>query len=128
MNVEEIRKKIIENYVGAYNNFDVENMLKDLDENIIFRNIHGGAVNLTTEGVEAFEKQAAEAKKLFSRREQKITALKFVRDTVEAEIAYRATLAVDLPNGLKSGSEIELEGKSIFRFQGDRIVEIEDIS
>ena len=128
MSDDEIRKNIIENYIASYNNFDIENMLKDLDENIVFRNIANGEVNLTTKGIAEFKTQAETAKNLFSRREQKITALKFGADEVETEIFYKGITAVDFPNGLKSGSTFELGGKSIFRFAGDKIIEIEDIS
>lgn len=128
MSDNEIRKKIVESYIASYNNFDVENLLKDLDENVVFRNIVNGAVNLTTEGIDEFRKQAEQAKNLFSCREQKITGLKFGEDTVEAEISYSGTLAVDLPDNLKAGSKIELNGSSIFRFADDKIIEIEDIS
>jgi hypothetical protein len=128
MNDNEIRKKIVESYIDSYNNFEIENMLKDLDENVVFRNIANGEVNLTTKGIAEFKAQAEKAKNLFSRREQKIIELKFGTDEVEAEIFYNGTLAADLPNGLKSGSRIELGGKSIFRFTGDKIIEIEDAS
>ena len=127
MSKYEIRKKAVENYVKSYNDFDVENMLKDLDENVVFRNIADGTVNLTTEGIAEFREQAERAVNLFSQREQKITRLKFSENEVEAEISYSGIIAVDLPGGLKSGSKIELDGKSIFRFAADKIVEIEDI-
>ena len=127
MSKDEIRKKAVENYVKSYNDFDVENMLKDLDENVVFRNIADGTVNLTTEGIAEFREQAERAVNLFSQREQKITRLKFSENEVEAEISYSGIIAVDLPGGLKSGSKIELDGKSIFRFAADKIVEIEDI-
>lgn len=123
------RQSIIENYVSAYNDLDIEKMLKDMDDRVVFRNISGGEVNMLTNGIEEFRKQAESAKELFSYREQKITDLKFGTDEAEAEISYRGTLAVDLPEGLKAGSEIALDGKSIFRFTaGDRIIGIDDIS
>jgi hypothetical protein len=128
MSNDETRKNIIENYIRSYNNFEIENMLKDLDENIVFRNISSGEVNLTTKGIGEFKAQAEQAKNLFSQREQKIIGLKFGTDEVEAEIFYNGTIAVDFPNGLKAGSRIELGGKSIFRFADDKIIEIEDIS
>ena len=128
MSSDEIKKNIIENYIRSYNNFEVENMLKDLDGNIVFRNIVNGEVNLITKGIAEFKEQAEQAKNLFSQREQKITNLKFGTDEVEADIFYNGTIAVDFPDGLKAGSKIELAGKSIFRFAGDKIIEIEDIS
>jgi repressor of nif and glnA expression len=128
MSSDEIRKKIIENYIRSYNNFEIENMLKDLDENIVFRNITNGEINLTTKGIAEFEAQAEQAKIFFSQREQKIINLEFGANKVEVEIFYSGTIAVDFPDGLKSGSKIELAGKSIFRFVGDKIIGIEDIS
>ncbi len=128
MSDHETKKRIIENYVAAYNDFDVENMLKDMDERVVFRNISGGAVNLQTNGIDELRRQAEQAKNLFSQREQKITGLTFGENGAEADISYRGTLAVDLPNGLRAGAEIVLNGKSIFRFADDKIIEIEDVS
>lgn len=128
MDRDETRKKIIENYVNAYNNFDVETLLKDVDEKIVFRNISNGELNLFLNGIDEFRAQAEHAVTLFSEREQKITGWKLDESQIEINIFYQATLAVDLPENVQAGSKIELEGKSIFRFDGDKIVEIEDIS
>jgi hypothetical protein len=54
--------------------------------------------------------------------------LHFDENKAEVEISYTGILAIDLPNGLKSGSKIELRGQSIFTFQDDKIIKIEDIS
>lgn len=40
----------IKNYVSSYNDFNVEGMMKDLHEGIIFKNISNGEVNLKTNG------------------------------------------------------------------------------
>lgn len=128
MSDHETKKRIIENYVRAYNDFEIENMLRDMDERVVFRNISGGEVNLQTNGIEEFRKQAESAKELFSQREQKITGLEFGENEAAADISYRGTLAVDLPEGLKAGSEIALDGKSIFYFAGDKIIKIDDLS
>jgi hypothetical protein len=42
--------------------------------------------------------------------------------------ALYAVLAVDLANGLRKGDELNLQGRSIFKFSGDKIVAISDIS
>ena len=129
MSDHETKKRIIENYVAAYNDFDVENRLRDIDERMVFRNIGDGTVNMQTNGIAEFRKQAESAKELFSRREQKIKNLKFGEAEAEAEISYRGTLAADLPEGLKAGSEIALDGKSVFHFTADdKIIGIDDIS
>jgi hypothetical protein len=37
-------------------------------------------------------------------------------------------LAKDLPNGLKKGQELNLSGKSIFKFSGNKITSLTDLS
>jgi hypothetical protein len=128
MNDHEQQQKIIENYIAAYNNFDVETMLKNLDAHVVFRNVSNGEVDFMTNGIDEFRRQAEESARIFSEREQKITGFDFVENSVEAAISYKGKIGVDLPNGLKAGDEIALEGKSVFRFAGEKIVEIADIS
>lgn len=72
MSSDEIRKNIVENYTASYNNFEIESMLKDLDANIVFRNIANGEVNLTTKGIAEFKAQAESAKTFFSRESKKL--------------------------------------------------------
>ncbi|WPU98160.1 nuclear transport factor 2 family protein [Mucilaginibacter sp. cycad4] len=122
------RELIISNYVKAYNNFDVEGMIKNLAPSVKFQNISNGDVNMELDGTEAFKVQAEQATKLFERREQIIRSFKHAGNQTEIEIDYNAILAVDLPNGLKKGDELNLKGHSIFTFGGDNIVGIMDIS
>jgi hypothetical protein len=122
------REQIISNYIKAYNNFDVDGMLTDLDPSVKFVNISSGGVNMTLTGLSAFKEQAIQAKDLFSIREQTIKSFKHADDQSEIEIAYSAVLAIDLPNGLKRGDKLNINGKSTFKFSGDKIIEITDIS
>ena len=125
----ETEKKIsIENYVRAYNNFDIEAMLSGLHDRIVFKNISNGETTLELNGVEAFRDQALQAAGLFAERAQKITNFVCGKEICEIEIDYRATLASDLPNGFKSGDKINLKGRSVFRFADGKIIEIQDIS
>ena len=103
-------------------------MLMDFHPEIEFQNISAGQSNLKLSGLKDFRRQAEESKNLFSNRTQSILSFKHDEDSVEVEIAYNATLAVDLPNGLKKGNAINLNGKSMFRFKGNKIIELTDIS
>ena len=122
------RELIISNYVKAYNNFDVEDMLKNLAPSVKFQNISNGDVDMELDGIEAFRSQVEQATKLFERREQVIRSFKHTGNKTEIAIDYNAILAADLPNGLKKGDELNLKGHSIFTFDGDKIVGIMDIS
>ena len=126
--LEEKRKSQIENYVGAYNHFDVDGMVADLSPDVVFENISNGAVNLRTEGVEAFRQQATAATAYFTEREQTVESWTFTANTIVIDIAYRALLATDLPNGMKRGETLLLTGQSEFQFADGRIVRITDRS
>ena len=122
------REKIINNYISAYNNFDIEKMLTDLDENIKFENISNDIINMTLTNLAAFREQAEQSKNIFTTRSQTITSWKHEANQTEIEITYNAVLAIDLPNGLKKGEVLNLSGKSIFTFLNDKIIELKDYS
>lgn len=128
MDLQQHREAIIRHYIDAYNRFDVEGMLKNFDPDIVFENVSGGAVNMSLQGISAFRQQAEGAVQVFSEREQRIERITFHGDTAEVAIHYRGTLAVDIPNGPKAGDSIELEGRSVYEFEGDKIVRLTDIS
>jgi ketosteroid isomerase-like protein len=122
------RRQVIEHYIQAYNNFDVDGMIRDLHNDILFENVVNGSVNLATHGLEAFRDQAESAKSLFRSREQKISGMQFRDDVVEALIDYTGVFAADLPNGPKAGDAIQIRGKSIFTFRDGKIAQIRDES
>ena len=128
MNDYQNKREIIENYIQAYNTFDIDGMLRDLHEDIKFENISNGQVNLSTNGIEELRNQAEDTKAYFKERNIKIVDFKFKGEIIETEIKYTGILAKDLPGGLKAGNSLRLEGKSIFHFKDDKIIRIQDIS
>lgn len=121
-------QRIIKSYIRAYNSFDIDGMLSNVHDNVRFENISDGEVNLTTNGIVELKKQAEQAKKIFKEREQKITGIRFSKDQVEIDIDFKGIVAVDFPNGIKTGDVFELKGRSVFRFRDNKIIEIKDIS
>jgi ketosteroid isomerase-like protein len=129
MDKETQQRQIIEKYVKAYNAFDVAGMVKDLHPDIVFENISDGATNLKIQGISGFRQQAENAAQYFREREQQIKNIHFEYDTAEVEIDYSGVVAVDLPNGLKAGDRISMQGKSMFYFDGGgMIIKLQDIS
>lgn len=126
--MKEKQKQIIENYVNSYNNFDIEGMITHLDESVVFENISNGKVDLRTEGLSEFKKQAETAKQYFRERKQSIVTWEYNDSFVSIDIDYEAKLDVDLPNGMKSGDTLKLKGKSRFEFHEGKIVKITDES
>ena len=124
----EYKEIIVKNYVDAYNIFDVEGMIADMDESIKFENVSGGKINMALSGLNEFKAQAEQGKNLFSSRQQTIKRFTHTEEQTEIEIAYYAVLAMDLPNGMRTGDEINLTGKSVFKFADNKIVYIRDES
>jgi hypothetical protein len=122
------REEIIKNYVEAYNHFDTNRMVTDFDDMIRFENISNGETNLTIEGLAAFKDQAEKTNNYFLKRKQTIKSFTHHRYETEVEVSYHAIAATDLPNGIKEGEEFNLEGKSVFTFANDKVIELKDIS
>ena len=75
--------------------------------------------------------QAEAAAGLFAERSQTIASVTEVDDPaggLHVGIAYAATLASDLPGGMKAGDRITLAGESLFGFRDGRIELIVDRS
>lgn len=126
--MDEQQKHIIENYIQSYNNFDVAGMIKDLHEHIVFQNISNGKVDIRTEGIEEFKKQAEAATHYFTQRKQSVVSWEFNNSKILIHVHYEATLAMDFPNGLKRGNTLTLKGTSEFEFDNERIKRITDKS
>lgn len=128
LDMKEQQKQVIENYIKSYNDFDVNGMIKDLSKNIVFENISNGNIDLRTEGINEFKKQAESAKQYFKQRKQTIESWEFKGSKVIIKINYKAVLAINLPNGLKTGDTLELKGESEFEFENKKIKNITDKS
>jgi hypothetical protein len=124
---KEIRD-LIENYLEAYNSFDIEGMVNLLHKDIIFRNISNGETTTETRGIQALRELAEQSATMFSSRRQIITEYNGINDKVEIGIDYEGILAVDFPNGLKIGDKLQLNGKSKFEIKEGKISLIEDYS
>ena len=122
------RESVVKNYIDGYNNFDIDKMVADFDEKIIFENVQNGEVNMSLSGISALKQQAEQAKSYFTSRQQTIKSFTHSDDETEIEIDYSAVLAIDFPNGLKQGETLSLTGKSVFRFSDNKIIKLTDIS
>ncbi len=125
---DEEKKNAIRSYLAAYNGFDIEGMVAIVHPEVVFKNVSGGEVNAQTEGVEQFRQLANKSKALFSSRNQKATKFNFTGDIVTVDITYEGVLAVDLPNGMKAGEVLRLNGRSEFEFKDGKMFKITDFS
>lgn len=121
-------KDLIDRYLVAYNSFDVGGMLSLLSREVRFENYSGDQITVATSGMDEFKQLAEQSRSVFSEREQRITGLELGHDSAVATIAYRGTLAEDIPDGPPAGTVLDLRGTSEFSFGNGKITKIVDRS
>ncbi|MEN6292341.1 MAG: nuclear transport factor 2 family protein [Methanobacterium sp.] len=125
---EKRMKQIIDEYIKAYNEFNVDEMLRNVHEDVELKSTTNGEVNVQLKGITTLKNQAEQSLSLFKKREMKIIEQLINGNTVENKIAFKGVIGVDFPNGsVKSGELVKLEGKSIFQFEKGKIILIEDV-
>src|SRR5438128_11746285 len=101
--IEAREKDLVDRYLAAYNAFDIDAMLAQLDPAIRFENYSGGQLTADASGTEEFRRLAEQSKGVFSEREQRITSLvqRVTQSgaTLVAQIAWRGRIAADIPGG-----------------------------
>jgi hypothetical protein len=121
-------RALIETFIRAYYDFDVDTMVSLMHAECSFRDVSGGQVNASADGLAQFRELAERSKALFSSRRQTITGYREQGDTVTVDIAYEGILKVDLPNGLKAGQPLQLTGRSVYELQDGLIFRLIDYS
>ena len=125
---EKEKCELIERYIQAYNSFDVDGMMATVHPEVEFTNISGGEISASASGDVELRQLAEQGTKLFSSRCQTVTSYEFHAKGVWVTIVYEGILASDLPNGMKAGEKLKLDGRSEFEFTAGKISRIVDHS
>lgn len=120
--------KIIDTYIYCYNNFDIEGMIRLFHDDIEFKNISNHEISASAKGIKELESIANQSKVIFKTRKQTIKKKEHLIDKTIVDITFEGVLAIDLPNGLKAGETLKIEGRSEFKFRDEKIIQIIDIS
>jgi len=121
-------RTLVDRYIDAYNRMDVNVMLSTMQDEVVFENYTAGVLSVRTVGIAELRHLAERSRHLFSRRRQTVTAWREVDSVGYAGIHFEGTFAVDLPNGVRAGQSIAMEGRSEFRQHDGRLVYIADHS
>lgn len=121
-----VSKKLINRYIDAYNERDIDKMLECVTEDIVFENISNTGQSMSFEGREAMAEIIRLSGNAFSYRRQKLLKLIEEGDCASAEVVFEAKAAVDLPTGAKAGEMIRLRGASFFRLRDGLLCRIAD--
>ncbi len=121
-------EETIQAYINAYNAKDIPALLALLDDQIFFENISNSSGITQTTSRQAFEQLALQSADYVAERKQVVRFMVVSATAAAVEIDYSATLATDLPNGLKAGDTIRLRGVSIFEMKNKKFTRISDYS
>lgn len=121
-------RALVDRYLDAYNRMDVAAMLATMQDEVVFENYTAGVLSLRTIGIAELRHLAESSRHLFSVRRQTITAWREADDRGCASIHFEGTFAIDLPNGVRAGQSIALDGRSEFRQHDGKLVYIADHS
>ena len=120
------REDIVENYIAGYNEMDIQKMVRDLDDGVVFKNVSNENVDLELHGLENFREQAERALSLFIERKQTMMAIRHQNGAVELDIDYYARIAPS-PGGSGTAPELRFSGTAVFTFSKDnKITSITD--
>lgn len=121
-------QQIVEEFIEYYNAFDIDNMLLLFAEDCIFENISNSSGSISCYGKQELCQIATQALDLFKTRKQTVTNWVLGINKIAVEIIYEATLATDMPNGLKAGDLLNLKGVSVYEFEEGKIKRLVDFS
>lgn len=125
--IEEANVQTVLTYIDAYNRKDIDGMVACLADTVEFENLTDGHVTLKLTGKTAFQQQAEQAAQMVASRQQTLHERTVADDVVSAAISYKATLAVDLPDGKQAGETLLLKGHSVFVMKDRLIARLTDI-
>ena len=121
-------RALIDRYIDAYNRLDVDGMLATLHPQVTFENVTAGVTTVRTQGIEEFRRLAQSTLPLFARRRQTVTRYEEKDGVAHVGIAFEGVFALDLPNGVRAGQAIALNGHSEFRVHDGLLIHVADIS
>ena len=121
-------KAIIDQFLDAYNRFEIDGMVELVDPEIEFRNVSGGDLDTAAIGKDEFRELAEQSAFLFSSRKQTPTNFQLNDEVATVDIDFTGTLATDIPDGPKAGEELHVRGRSEFEFRNDKIYRLTDDS
>lgn len=125
---KEKQKIIIEDYISAFNSFDMAKMSENLSENLSFKNTENGIITLSSNSKKEFIDISKKSMDFFKDRKIEIIEVDYMDKIVIVYYKFIATLEQDLNDNLKKGDIFRIGGKTIFTFKNKKIISIEDFS
>jgi hypothetical protein len=121
-------RALIDRYIDAYNRIDINAILATMHGEVIFENYAAGVLSVRTVGIHELRHLEENSRQLFSARRQTITTYAEAADIAYAQIHFQGTFAIDLPNGIRAGQSMALDGRSEYRERDGLLTYVADYS
>ncbi|MER2563565.1 MAG: nuclear transport factor 2 family protein [Myxococcaceae bacterium] len=119
---------VVQRYLESYNSLDVDSMIATVTDDVVFENLSNTSPPTRTEGKAQFEALARQTVGVFKSRRQTVVDAVVANDRVALRISFEAVIAVDLPNGWRTGQLITLTGATFIELRGALIARLSDLS
>ena len=120
-------KEIVQKYINAYNESNVEAMISLIHPDFIFESKTNGFVSFTTKGKHSFRQICNIAKNNYKHRKQVIEGFKEFENKIEVNLYFKATLAIDIEEMGKKDEQVSFETKTIFELKDGLIYKITNL-
>jgi len=120
-------KEIVQKYINAYNNFDIETMVSLMHNDCIYEGKTKGIQSFCIKGKHSFRQINMLSKNNYTFRKQVIEGFIESMNKVEVNLYFKAILAVDVSELGKKGEEIAFETKSVFEFKNGLIYKLTNL-
>lgn len=119
-------RNIIENYIDAFNNYDIDKLVNQFTETGVYEVASNLTEPVICHGKEKIRELTTNTRAIFTSRTQQVTNWIINENKAAIEFNYVAIVTNDLPNGLKAGQKLALRGISIYEFENGKIKRLMD--
>jgi steroid delta-isomerase-like uncharacterized protein len=117
---------LIHEFLAAMTAGDVEAVRALIADDVVFEHYTGGARTTRAEGKAAFEELAKGSAEAFASRGWEIRRITKGDGCATFETTMQGVPAADLPNGMKQGVPIALDGVTVYEARDGKITRMSD--
>ena len=128
MKFDSAEKKIVKDFIKHYNAFQIDKMMDLFTDDCIFENVTNSSETVKCIGKKELKDFASTSGIIFKERKQTPINWIIEKDKIAVETDFEGTLALDLPDGNKTGDVIKLRGVSIYELENQKIKRLVDFS
>lgn len=122
--MKEALKTLVQKYVDAFNNNNINLMLSLIDDNVKFESISNSTGSTAINGRLQLAQVVQQSLGYFEERTQTINSWTIDKNRVAIEVTIHCKLAKSIPGGAEAGEKLVLNGASFFTIKKGKILKM----